>query len=834
MGKLWRQVYYLLHRRRLERELTEEMNAHREMMPPDRRARFGSTGRLGEDSREVWTWPWLDQLWQDLCYGARVLSHAPGFTLGAVAVLALGVGVNLAEFQIFDALIFHRLDIRDAGSVLELNRITRHRRQPGFPNGAFEFYQAHSLSFAWLVAEDSNLDVVVETDPDIRGTLVSGNYFPSLGLVPAWGRLPDVHDAEAGAAPVVALGYDYWRTRWGADPNVIGRIIHVNGHPMQVIGVAPYNFPRGLFGVRTEIWLPISVRPLLMPSAPPLENDFARPDEALFGKLKPGVSLAACEGELTSLTHELARRQPLAFSNEERMETSLVQQPVGQSVRRNPAIAIFLVMILLVLISACANLGNMLLARGLARQREMQIRVAIGAGRARIVRQLMTENILLALLGAAAGLAFGNAASRLLLSAMGAPFFIRIRVDGPIILAAVVLTLFSALVFGLPSALQTVRGSQRKMHLRQSLIGVQVAVSCLLLIASSVLAHNGIANASVDLAFDYRNMLIVYPQLYGRNLTPAAARQKLEALTDRMKALPGVEGVTAAVVPPLAGRIRMDTPPGLPHVYRNAVAASYFAVMQLPLVRGRTFQPGEPDALVVSESAARAVWPNQDPLGKVWKLGGLDRTVVGVVKDSGVNLLADDTSVEVYTPIEGADLLRSALIVHTPGDPGPLVRLVPGAAAEVNEVVGATLMRTARDLLIDTEGRIVTLIGSIGAVATILAAAGMFALVAFTVAQRTREIGIRIAIGAGPRHILDVLLRQNVRPTLIGAVAGVLLAVILQRLVRNQIPLQHVETIDVAGFAGGLAGFAVVAALASLSPALRALRIDPSTTLREQ
>ena len=834
MRKLWRRIYYLLHRRRLERELAEEMEAHREMMPAERRVGFGSTGRLAEDSREVWTWPWLDQLWQDLCYGARVLAHAPGFTLGAVAVLALGVGVNLAEFQIFDALIFHRLDIRDASSVLELNRITRHRRQPGFPNGAFEFYQAHSRSFAWLIAEDSNVSVVVDADPEVRGTLVSGNYFPSLGLVPAWGRLPDSRDAQPGAAPVVAFGYDYWRTQWGADPNVIGRAIHIDGHPVQVVGVLPYNYPRGLFGTRSEVWLPISARSLLMPNSPPLENDFTHPDEALFGKLKPGISLAAGEGEMTSLTHEVARQQPLAFSSDERMEGSLVQQPVSQSVRRNPAIAIFLVMILLVLVSACANLGNMLLARGLARQREMDIRIAIGAGRARVVRQLMTENLLLAILGAAAGLAFGNAASRLLLSAMGAPFFIRIRVDGPIIVAAAVLTLFSALVFGLPSALQTVRGRQRKAHLRQGLIGVQVAVSCLLLIASSVLAHNGILNASVDLKFDYRNMVAVYPQLYGRNLSAASARQKLEALTDRMEALPGVVGVTSAVVPPLAGRISMDTPPGLPHVYRNAVAPNYFAVMQLPIVRGRTFQPGEPDALVVSESAARAVWPNQDPLGKVLTLAGADRTVVGVVKDSGVNLLADDSSVEAYTPIDGAHAAKNALILHTRGDPGPLVRLVPGAAAALNEVVGVTLMRTARDTLLETEARIVTLIGSIGAVATILAAAGMFALVAFTVAQRTREIGIRIAIGAGPRHILDVLLRQNVRPTLIGAAAGVFLAVILQRLVRSQIPLEKVQTIDVAGFAGGLIAFAVVAALASLSPAWRALRIDPSTTLREE
>jgi hypothetical protein len=376
--------------------------------------------------------------------------------------------------------------------------------------------------------------------------------------------------------------------------------------------------------------------------------------------------------------------------------------------------------------------------------------------------------------------------------------------------------------------------NQRKTHLRQGLIGIQVAVSCLLLIASGVLAHNGITSASVDLAFDYRNMLVIDPQLYGRNLTAPVAQQKLDALSGRFTALPGVDGVTAAVVPPLSGRLIIDSLPGLPHVSRNAVAPSYFRVMQLPVLRGRTFLAGEQGAVIVSESAARAAWPNQDPLGKLWNLAGARRTVVGVVKDSGANLFADADSIEVYVPIEGGDPARSALILHTAGDPAALVRIIPGTATAVNETVAVTLMRASRENALQVQARMVTLIGSIGTVATTLAAAGMFALVAFTVAQRRRELGIRIALGAGPRQILDVLLRQNARPTAVGAVAGVILAVILSRLVRSQIVLRKQDTVDVVGFAAGLACFALVAVLATLSPALRALRIDPSTTLRDE
>lgn len=831
--KLFRRVYFMLHRRRLERELVEEMELHRDMMSPDRRSHFGNAARLQEESREVWSWIWLQQFWQDLSYGARVLSRAPGFTLGAVAVLALGVGVNLAEFQIFDAMIFHRLAIRDANSLLQFSRASKQGTRLGFPSAAVEFYRAESSSFTWLVSEDTSFEVVVEGDAGLRSNLVSSDYFGSLGVVPAWGRLLDARDAQPGAPAVAVLGYQYWQTRWAADPHVVGRIVHVNNQPVEIVGVVPYSF-EGLMARRIAVWFPVAIRPQLMPGSPPIQQDVSHASEPLFGKLKMGVSLAAGEAELTSLTRELNRRQPHSFRDDERIQGRLVQESMIRGVERSPAIAIFIVMVLLVLLSACANLGNMLLARGLARQREIDIRLAIGASRARVVRQLMTENFLLAILGTAAGLVFGAIAARLLMNAMGAPPSMHVSISWPILFAGLVLTLLSAVAFGLPSALQTVRPTHRKIHLRQSLVAVQAAVSCLLLIASGVLAHNGILNASLDLAFDYRNMVVIYPQLFTRNLPVAIARQKLDALSTRLSALPGVAGVTAAVVPPLGGRLMIDSLPGLPHVYRNAVASSYFSLMNLPVVRGRIFLPGEQNAVIVSESAARAVWPNQDPVGKLWNLAGAERTVAGVVKDSGANLLADVESIEAYVPIEGGDLERSALILHARGDPAPLVHMVSASAAAANETVSVSLMRSSRDQFLEGQRRLVTLIGSIGAVSTALAGAGMFALVAFTVAQRKRELGIRIAIGAKPRHILAVLLTQNANPTALGAVVGAILAVILSRLVRSLVVLQNRDAVDVFGFAAGLVCFVLVAALATLSPAMRALRIDPSATLREE
>ena len=832
MRKLWSRIYFLLNRRAIARELAEEMEIHRDMMPPSSRADFGNTARLQEQSRDAWTWAWLEHIFQDLSYGARVLIHSPGFTLGAVAILALGVGVNLAEFQIFDALIFHRLTFRDANTALGFSRMTRQGRRLGFPPAAVEFYRAESKSFEWLVAEDSSLTLNIGSD-SVRANFVSSDYFASLGVIPAWGRLLGARDSEPGAPAAAVLGYDYWQTHWGADPQVIGRCIRINHQPVEIAGVLPFDFD-GLSPRRTAVWVPMALRPLLIPGSLPLKDDFARASQSFYGKLKPGVSLPAGAAELTMLTRELSHRQPRYFGVEDRMEGQRVVETLARSLTRSPAIGIFIVMVLLVLVSACANLGNMLVARGLARRREIAIRMAIGAGRGRIVRQLMTENLLLAILGGAAGVAFGSFAARVLIYAVNAPTFIHPALRWPVFAAAFALVILSTVAFGLPSALQIVNPNRPKNRLRQSLIGVQVAVSCLLLIASGVLAHNGIELASTELNFDYQNMIVVDPQLYTGNLPPAVARQKLEAISERLAALPGVDRVTAAAAPPLGGRLLVDSLPGLPRIFRNPVTPSYFAAMKLAFVRGQTFLPGEQNTVIASESAARAIWPNQDPVGKTWTFAGADRTVVGVVKDSGANLLADAESIEVYIPLEGPQIQNAALILHSPADPAPLLRLIPSAVDGVHQTAVISLMRAGRENYIRSMSTLATLIGSIGAVASALAAAGMFALVAFAVAQRRREFGIRIAIGARPRHILALLLAQNSRPVLIGSIVGSVLAVVLSRVVRSEIPLQGRDAVDPAGFALGLGCFLVIAALAALSPALRALKIDPAATLRDE
>ena len=449
MRKLIRRLHYILTRRQRDRELADEMAAHREMMAPERRAAFGSTLRLREASRDAWGWMWLDRLRQDLAYAVRMLWRSPAFTLTAVAVLALGAGANLAEFHIFNAVFFNRISLRDNGSLLQL---VRHLKPDGktthFSAAAAEFYGRHSDEFSYLLTEHDYAPISNDDDDSVglSASFVSGNYFTALAVSPAFGRMLDPRDAAPGAPPVVVLGYGYWQLHFGGDPTAIGRVLHLNGKPVQVVGVAPYNLTSlSLWSTQdTPLWFPASERSYLEEQSDP-SDAFGRPDTEAFIKLKPGISPAAAEAQLSSLTAELHREQPRYFQTG---ETTGVE-PLATLPKLSPVTAMLGVLVLLVLIAACANLGNILLARGLARSQEIGIRVALGAGRWRVIRQLMTENLLLATLGAAAGLWVGRLTALVILHRLNMGTGFRVVNDWRIVLASAVLAVLSAIAFGL-------------------------------------------------------------------------------------------------------------------------------------------------------------------------------------------------------------------------------------------------------------------------------------------------------------------------------------------------------------------------------------------------
>jgi predicted permease len=835
MRRFLRRIHFFLHRRRLEAELAEEMAAHRALLASDVRASFGREIALREDAREVWGWMWIDRLSQDLSWTIRAFRRSPGFTLGAAAVLALGIGANLAELHVFDAILLHRLNIAGADTIYHVYRNAKEFRARAFPHPAAELFRRNCSRCAFVVTEGIVWDgVVLESNTNARLNFVSGNYFSALRILPAWGRLLDENDARPGAPPVAVLGYKYWQDQQGADPHIIGRVLHINGKPVEIVGVAPYDFD-GLQPSGIAAWLPVAHRSRLIPGSPPPDS-YSVAEEDLYARPQPGASPESLEAELTSLHRELERRAPAQFKPEERI---LTQRLPGSGILMKhlpPALFLLFALVLLVLLSACANLANMLLAKGVAREREIAIRIGLGAARSRIIRQLLTENLFLAVLGSAAGLLVGYAFARFLVSALGSRSNIHVAMHWEILAGAVALALFSTIASGLAPALRISSAKHKSGRRRAALVGIQVAISTLLLVCSGVLTRNAVRSADIQLAFDYRNMIVVYPTFYREQLPAAVAAQKVTALTARLARLPGVDAVTTSVTPPLSTRISIVNVPSAPPVCVNQVAPNYFVSMRIPIVRGRSFLPGETAAAIVSESAARALWPGDDPVGKSWQFNKALHTVVGVAKDSGANLIVESNSVEAYTPIEPLYVDLSAMIVHVKGNPTPFIRAVPSIGQSMGEPLSVVSMPQAREFTLEGQQKLIMIILSLGMIATLLAASGMFAMVAFSVAQRTREIGIRMAIGAGPRNVLRGVLDQTYAPVLVGMIAGTAAGAALGKVVKSMVWMQLERIVDnpldISGFALGLAAFLAIAFLATLSPALKALRIDPSSTLR--
>lgn len=828
MGKLLRRLSVWIHRRRLEHELEEEMAAHREMMPLERRPHFGSTLRLQEDTADQWGFAWIDQLRQDLAYGARSLRRSPGFALTAIAVLSLGIGVNLAEVHIFIALL-HNIQVRDVDSLCHFNRVTRQRETGAFSLPEIEFYRRNNTVLSAVLTETFVTNVYYAQDSkEVRSIAVSGNYFAELGIAPLYGRLLNERDDRPGAPPVVVLSYDYWQNRFGGDPGLIMRTIRFNDKPVQVVGVAPPQF--GGLSWQAQAWIPVAHFSYLNPdsSAATLMTEYRPRWTSMWGRLNHGVSRQRAQDQLRTLIRELSKQQPEFVSPGDWIQVQPAQRQVPSSPSEILLITTFVLLVLLVLVSACANLGNMLLARGLVRQREIDIRLAVGAGKARLVRQLMTENLLLAAVASVASLIVGKLAALLVLRIVGAASHFRIVTDWRIVSACAAFGLCATLAFGLAPALQIVKGGPKATRARKILVSIQVAASCVLLIVSSFFMRGIRQSFHTEVAFDYSNLALVDPGFYWHHYRSPAARGAALEMAARLRKISGIEAACVATIPPIR-RSRIDNVSGH-QLYLNEVDPAYFDTMRLTVLVGHVFGPDEPDAAVVSESAARRLWPNQSPLGKSLPVARRSRTVVGVAKDSGANLLRHPDSVEVYLPVSDENAPYLTILVRTARDPAPMSATIRAVAAEP----GLTPLVFTYQGLIDQElegiRKMVQIIGSLAGVASLLALLGIFGLLAFTVAQRTREIGVRMALGARGPDVLRIVVGQYSLPFGVGVVSGVVLAAAATKVFRNLV--YGFIPFEVWSFGTGLLLFALVALVASIVPARQALRVDPSSALR--
>jgi predicted permease len=835
MAEIWRRISYLFNRRRLDAELESDMEFHREMAARAGRNNFGNTLRMREQSREAWGWTWLDRLIQDLQYGARILARSPGFTIMAVLVLGIGIGVNVAAFSFFNMVALKPLPVRDAASIVRLERrsLNAYTSEMAYPSFAFYRDNARSLSAAMAVLGVPPMQI----DDDLQPTgvsFVSPNYFTELGTPAAYGRLftPTLDNSPA-SQPSVILSYELWQHRFSSDPSIIGRTIRISRRPATVIGILPYDFA-SLGGQSPAILMPIAQQPYFIQGSKVL-TDWKDATVRMWGRLAPGVSAKAAEQELRALTRQLQKQHPEAvWDDNEFLQISpgghlQVMQP-----RMYEVAAMVGVLTLLILAVSCANLGGLMLARAVAREREMGIRIAIGAGRARILRQLFTESLMLASLGSIAGLALGCVVMKVLLSFPDTPRWLSAVPDWRVLLFAGALTFLAATFFGLAPALQIARQRQHKTIVRQILVAAQVAASCVLLIVAALLVRATQHVIYTDPGFGYEQLISIDSQLGKHGYSPEAARAYLQRMQARLRSVPGLTSVSTVKLPPM-GHIVSNSNVQINGrsvtLYPNWVEPGFFATMGIPLKTGRTFMPGEEHAVIVSESFARQQWPGQNPLGK--QIGEADTkdTVIGVAGDAHINALNDDDAVEQYWPAQPDDMPGMVVVARVAGEPGSLTPAIK-SISESLDPKALPEIRQIKLLYRENVSRlemIATAVSAIGIVAVGMAGIGLIGLVAFTVSQRTKEIAIRIALGARPVAVLSAVLRQYSWPVIIGLLLGTTAAALGSHLLR--VVLYGISNLDPIGYAAALIVLSGIVAIAALLPARRALRLDVARTL---
>jgi predicted permease len=834
MGELFRRIYYLIHRRRLDAELEGDMAFHREMAGEQGRKSFGNTLRLREQAREAWGWTWLDRLGQDVRFACRILWRSPGFTVTAILVLGIGIGVNVAAFSLFDMVALKPLPVRDAGSLVRLERRSPEILNSEMPYSSVVFYGEHAKTLSAVMAM---LGVPpMQVDDDVQPTsaaFVTANYFAELGTPVGLGRTFDpVRDAKASAAPVAVLSYGIWQRRFNGDPSVVGRTIRLNGKAATVIGVTPYAFA-SLGGEGPDIWLPLAQQPYFVEGSKVL-TDPTTSSVRMWGRLGPGVTAKQAAQELLMLTNQLRRQEPKEIWDNEYIDV----QPGGHMQVMKPEMyqvaAMVALLTLLILAVACANLGSLLLGRAVMREHEMGIRVAIGASKARIFRQLATESLLLATLGSGAALALSYVGLRVTLSQLDAPRWLTATPDWRVLVFTVGMALAANLFFGIAPALQVARQKQHKTMARQILIAAQVTASCVLLIVAALLVRATQHVLFTDPGFAYESVVTVDAQLEQHGYTPAAAEAYLDQMQDRVRGLPGVKSVSLVKLPPMGHTVsRMDTEIAGRQVaiYPNWVEPEFFETMRIPILLGRSFYRGEKNAVIVSESMARRQWPGQNPLGKELGGGDVKDLVVGVAGDARMNALNDDDAVEQYWPAHAEDMPGMVVVARMAGDPSslpPVIKsistsLAPKVFPEIRQLKG---LYHDNALVVE---QIATIVSLIGLIAVAVAGVGLIGLVSFSVSQRTKEFAIRFALGAKRMQVLVAVLRQFAWPVAIGLVAGTGIAAGCSKVLRKA--LFGVSNLDPASYAGAIAVMGTILLVAAVVPARRALRVDMAKAL---
>jgi len=892
-----RLVHRRLHEEQLEKELRHHLDLHtNDLMgqgyspeEAQRQARLalGGPEQVKEMCRDARGARWLEELLQDLRIGVRMLRKNPSFTLVVAATLALGIGANTAIFGLVDALLLRPLPIVKApGELVLLVRGNGQGSTLSYPDFKVLRERNEVLSdLALYTQAPISFGNNVRSEV-VLGAMVSGNYFDVLGIKPAFGRgfLPE-EDRTAGTHPVVVLNHSFWQSRFDSDPAVVGKTIVLNNRPFTVIGIAPAGFDGESPPMKVSLWIPVMMTATMRGEIrhDPLSD---RQDEnfGAIGRLKQGVSITQAQAALETINRQLELSNPLPpeqrlNSNDDRALRLLSPQGIMMGPIREMAVTssrLAGATVLTVLLIACANVANLLMARAATRRKEVAVRLALGATRGRLIHQLLTESVLLALAGAMAGLLLAYWINQLLM-AFKPPFpppfnfALDLSFDIRTFAFTFLLAIATGVIFGLVPALQASRpdvlpalkdesnaeGQRvRRLNWRSALVITQVALSLALLISTGLFLRTLRYARQIDLGFKPDQVLEVSFNLRLQGYDEAKGREFYRQMLDRLERLPGVQTTSVTNLVPL-GFMWLSTPvvpedrevPPNERVFAGSVSAGskYFETIGTPLLRGRDFTAQDtiksPPVAIVSEKLARRLWPEiKEPgeaLGKRLRVGRADSIsceVIGVAKDSRNNIfnrLDKEPEPTIYRPFAQNYSARASLIVRTDGDPRGLISAVRREVAALDENLPPQNLQPLSETvsLASWSARTgAAVLGLFGLLGLALAAIGIYGVMSYSVSRRTREIGLRMALGAETRDVIKLIVKQGMGLTLIGAVIGVMLAVAATRLLTSL--LYGVTATDPTTFAGVVLFVIGVAVIACYLPARRATKVDPMRALR--
>ena len=875
----------LFRRSRLERELDAELRSHLEMavetnlrkgmsaLDARREAlrSFGGVERTKELYRDQRGLPMMETTLQDLRFGLRMLGRSPGFSILAILCLTLGIGANAAVFSWVEGILFRPYPaVRHQERLLALAGTARGETGatalswPDF----LDFERSSTLFDTFFVSKITGTTLSIGDRAERTvGSIVSANYFDAIGVRPVLGRgFEPGEDSGQGAHPVTVISYQLWQGRFQGDPQIVGKTQRLNGVAHTIVGVAPEGFYGTFVGWGMQFWVPASMEEIFEAGGYKLEDRGARWIEA-YVRLKPGVTREQAQEEISSIANRLQSDYPDTDRGRGAMLWPLWQTPFNNAGTLLPTLEIMLAVVFFVLLIACANVGNLLLVRSFGRRHEMTVRLAIGASRARLLKQLLAEGLVLSSFGAAGGLLVAHWCRHALVllfpARAGVAMHLPGEIDWRVLAVSAGICLMTTLVVGLVPAIESgkidlagalksdstgVVGSRGRAWIRSGLVVVQMSLSFLLLVGAGLLLESleKIRNSSPG--FSTHEVLFTAVDLVSAGYDAPRAENFQDQLMERVKALPGVESAAFARMPPLGYGSFSSTPIAVdgyqpppeeqPTVPYNEVGPEYFVTMGIPLVSGREFTRADDEkaapVAVVNETMARQYWRGKDPIGERLEVKGRWLRVVGVAKDSKYQSVRETAKPFFYVPRRQNFSVGAGLYIRTPLGPETMAIALAREVHTFDSNLAPYEMITLQeqvDRSTSPQMAAVTLVGVLGGLALVLATIGMYGVMSYTVSQSTRELGLRMALGADISNVWRLVMSRGLALMAGGVFLGAAVALGLTRLLGNL--LYQVSPRDPLAFGAAFLAMTIAALAACFLPAWRATRTDPSQALRE-